>query len=95
MAIAASIVTEQMVDELAQVRDQLKALTAREKFLKDKFRKEGAGIYRGRHYQVEISFTTRPQTDMDKVREELGVAWIAANSKTVEVMNIAQMEVVQ
>lgn len=94
MAHVASIITESMVDELAQVRDQLRALEAREKHLKAQFRKEGAGVYRGRHYQIEITFSSRAQTDMDKVREELGVAWMAANAKTVEVMNIAQMEVV-
>jgi hypothetical protein len=94
MAQVASIITESMVDELAQVRDQLKALEAREKFLKEQFRNEGAGTYRGRHYQIEIVFTTQKNTDMDAVRAELGAAWIASHYKTIEKMNIRQMELV-
>lgn len=90
----AKIITTAMVDELATVRDQIRALTAREKFLKEKFRQEGAGVYRGEAYQIEISFTERAQVDMDKVREELGAAWMATNTKTVEIMNIRQMEVI-
>lgn len=90
-----TIITSSMVDELASVRDQLKALTAREKHLKETFRKSGAAIYRGDHYQIEIVFTTRPQLDMDAVRAKLSPAWIAENTGEVEVMNIRQMEIVK
>jgi hypothetical protein len=45
-------ITTDMVDELASVRDQLKALTAREKYLKEIFRKGGDAIYRGDQHQV-------------------------------------------
>jgi hypothetical protein len=88
-------ITIDMVDELASVRDQLKALTAREKYLKEIFRKGGAAIYRGDQHQIEIVFTTRPQLDMDAVRAKLAPAWIAANTGEVEVMNIRQMEIVK
>jgi hypothetical protein len=88
-------ITTDMVDELASVRDQLKALTAREKYLKEQFRKGGDAIYRGDQHQIEVKFTTRPQLDMDAVRAKLTPAWIAANTGEVEVMNIRQMEIVQ
>ena len=88
-------ITTDMVDELASVRDQLKALTAREKYLKEIFRTGGDAIYRGDQHQIEVKFTTRPQLDMDAVRAKLTPAWIAANMGEVEVMNIRQMEIVQ
>lgn len=87
-------ITEAMVDELAAIRDQLKSLTAREKVLKEAFRANGAGIYAGEFNQIEIVFTSRPQVNMDKVRDLLGAEWIATNSRDVEVMNIRQMELV-
>jgi len=88
-------ITTNMVDELASVRDQLKALTAREKYLKEIFRKGGDAIYRGDQHQVEIKFTTRPQLDMEAVRAHLSAEFIAANTGEVDVMNIRQMEIVK
>ena len=88
-------ITTEMVDELASVRDQLKALTAREKYLKEIFRKGGDAIYRGDQHQIEIKFTTRPQLDMDAVRAHLPAEWIEEHTGTIEVMNIRQMEIVK
>lgn len=88
------VITEAMVDELAQVRDQLSALNAREAHLKKMFREAGAAIYRGRHHQIEVVFTSRPQLDMDATRAALGEEWIRSHTKTVEVMNLRQMELV-
>lgn len=90
----APVITESMVDELAAIRDQLKSLTAREKVLKEAFRANGAGVYAGEFNQIEVVFTVRPQVDMDKVRDKLGVQWLEANSYEVQVMNIRQMELV-
>lgn len=88
------VITEAMVDELAAIRDQLKSLNAREKVLKEAFRANGAGIYAGEFNQIEVVFTTRPQVDMDQVRDLLGAEWIASHSREVEVMNLRQMELV-
>lgn len=90
-----TLITVDMVDELAQVRDKLRALVAREKYLKEAFRENGAGIYRGKHYQIEVAFSTQNRTDMDAVREALGAKWMEKNVKTVSVMNIDQMEIVK
>lgn len=87
-------VTAEMVDELAQVRDKLRALTARETHLKKLFREDGAGIYRGEAYQIEVSFSSRSQLDMDAVRAALGEEWIKSNTKQCEQMNIKQMELI-
>jgi hypothetical protein len=83
-----------MVDELAQVRDKLRALTTRETHLKKAFREDGAGMYRGIGYQIEIGFSSRGQLDMDAVRAALGEEWIRTHTKQVEVMNIRQMELI-
>jgi hypothetical protein len=88
-------ITTDMVDELASVRDQLKALTAREKHLKEIFRAGGNAIYRGDQHQIEIKFTTRPQLDMEAVRAKLPAEWIEEHTGEVEVMNIRQMEIVK
>lgn len=88
------VITEQMVDELAQVRDQLRALTAREKHLKEIFRKGGEAIYRGRATQVSIKFTTERRMDVTAARATLGEEWVAAHLVDVEKMNITQMDLV-
>lgn len=88
------VITEAMVDELAAIRDQLKSLTAREKVLKEAFRANGAGIYAGEFNQIEVVFTSRPQVNMDEVRDTLGAEWIEKHLRDVEVMNIRQMELV-
>lgn len=87
-------ITEAMVDELATIRDQLKSLAARERVLKEAFRANGAGIYAGEFNQIEVVFTTRPQINMDDVRDELGAEWIESHSREIEVMNLRQMELV-
>lgn len=87
-------ITEAMVDELATIRDQLKSLAARERVLKEAFRANGAGIYAGEFNQIEVVFTTRPQINMDDVRDELGAEWIESHSRDIEVMNLRQMELV-
>jgi hypothetical protein len=91
----APAITQTMVDELAEVRAQLRSYTAREKHLKEQFKAAGAGTYGGIHYTVEISFTTRPQLEMDAVRIALGEKFIEDNSYEVSVMNIKAVEVVQ
>ena len=88
------VITVAMVDELATIRDQLKTLNAREKVLKEAFRANGAGIYAGEFNQIEIVFTSRPQINMDDVRDTLGAEWIEAHSRDVEIMNVRQMELV-
>lgn len=88
------VITVTMVDELATIRDQLKTLNAREKVLKEAFRANGAGIYAGEFNQIEVVFTSRPQINMDDVRDTLGAEWIEAHSRDVEIMNVRQMELV-
>ena len=87
-------ITAAMIDELAQVRDQLKALTAREKVLKEQLREDCAGvdtIYKGRHHQLDVKFTTENRLDTAAARAKLGDAWCAAHTVEVEKMNIRQM----
>jgi hypothetical protein len=90
-----TVITESIVDELAQVRDQLKALTAREKYLKELFREAGEAIYKGRHHQLEIRFSTEQRLDTGAARVALGEDWCAAHMNTIEKMNIKQMEIIK
>lgn len=89
-----TVITMEMVDELAQVRDQLRALTAREKYLKEVFRKGGEATYRGRATQVSIKFTTERRMDVVEARAVLGEEWAAAHFVDVVKMNITQMDLV-
>lgn len=84
-------ITNEMVNELVSVRDQIRTLTAREDALKKAFKEAGAGIYASHEYQVEIKFTTRKTLDMDKVRAALGAEFCAANVKENDAMNITTM----
>ena len=86
------VITEEMVNELVTVREQLRALTAREKELKEDFREAGAGTYSSRLAAVEISFSSQTRLDTDKVRAHLGADLCKELSKTSEQMNIKTME---
>jgi hypothetical protein len=87
-------ITVAMVDELVEVRAQLKELKAREEALKKIFRAAGEGTYAGDEYQVEITFTTYETVDMDAVRDALPPHWFAANMKETERMNVKSMVIV-
>ena len=92
MAKSKTVITEDMVNELVTVREQLRALTAREKELKENFRDAGAGTYSSNLAAVEISFSPQTRLDTEKVRAFLGVAKCTELSKTTEQMNIKTME---
>lgn len=89
-------ITTAMIDELAQVRDQLRALTAREKLLKEALREDCAGrdtIYKGQAYQLEVKFTSEQRLDTAAARAALGEEWCSEHMNAVEKMNIRQMEI--
>lgn len=88
------VITEQMVDELAAIRAQLAELTAKEKSLKEQFRKSGEAIYRGQKYQVEITFSSQSYLDSQAVKDALGLKWIEEHQKSTERMNIRSMVLV-
>jgi hypothetical protein len=91
-----AVVTTAMIDELAQVRDQLRALTAREKLLKEALRADCAGVdtvYKGRAYQLEVKFTQELRLDTAAARATLGEEWCKDHMNAVEKMNIRQMEI--
>ena len=92
MAKSKVVITEDMVNELVTVREQLRALTAREKELKENFREAGAGTYSSRLAAVEISFSSQTGLDTEKVRAFLGAAKCKEFSKIIEKMNIKTME---
>lgn len=89
--MAKAVITNEMVDELVTVRDQLRALAAREETLKKAFKEAGAGVYSSYAHQVEIKFTTRKTLDMDAARAALGAEFCEKNVKVGEAMNITTM----
>ena len=92
MAKAKVVITEEMVNELVTIREQLRTLTAREKALKESFREAGAGTYSSPLCAVEISFTTTNSIDTEAVREFFGPEKIREFMKESERMNIKTME---
>lgn len=92
MAKTKVTITEAMVEELVTVREKLRALTAREKELKEAFREAGAGTYSSRSAAVEISFTSKMIMDSDKVRAFIGPKEMPKFMKPSEQMNIKTME---
>ena len=94
MAKPKVVITEDMVDELVTVREKLRALTAREKELKDAFREGGAATYQSKNCVVEITFTSKMILDQEKARAFIGAAQIKEFMKPSEQMNIKSMELV-
>jgi hypothetical protein len=92
MAKSKVVITEEMVDELVTIREKLRALTAREKELKDIFRDGGAATYSSKNCAIEISFTSKMIMDSEKVRAFIGAANMPAYMKASEQMNIKTME---
>lgn len=92
MAKSKVVITEAMVDELVTIREKLRALTAREKELKEAFREGGAATYSSKNCAIEISFTSKMIMDSDKVRAFIGPANMAEFMKPSEQMNIKTME---
>lgn len=92
MAKTKVTITEAMVEELVTVREKLRALTAREKELKEFFREAGAGTYSSPLAAVEISFTSKMILDSEKVRAFIGPKKLPEFMKSSEQMNIKTME---
>lgn len=92
MAKTKVTITEAMVEELVTVREKLRALTAREKELKEAFREAGAGTYSSPLAAVEISFTSKMILDSEKVRAFIGPKKLPEFMKASEQMNIKTME---
>ncbi len=92
MAKTKVTITEAMVEELVTVREKLRALTAREKELKEAFREAGAGTYSSPVAAVEISFTSKMILDSEKVRAFIGPKKLPEFMKASEQMNIKTME---
>lgn len=92
MAKTKVTITEAMVEELVTVREKLRALTAREKELKELFREAGAGTYSSPVAAVEISFTSKMILDSEKVRAFIGPKKLPEFMKASEQMNIKTME---
>jgi hypothetical protein len=94
MAKSKVVITEDMVDELVTVREKLRALTAREKELKEMFREGGAATYSSKNCAVEITFTSKMILDSEKVRAFIGPKKLPEFMKPSEQMNIKTMELV-
>lgn len=90
------VVTADMIDELAALRDQIASLTKREKELREAVREDCGGVdttYRGRHYVLKTRHVTQERLDTALAREVLGEDWCEKHTKTTVSMNIDHTEV--
>lgn len=90
------VITAEMIDELAALREQIASLAAREKELRESLRKDCDGVdttYRGRHYVLKTKFVTQERLNTALAREVLGEEWCSKHTKTVVSMNIDHTEV--
>lgn len=91
-----TIITAEMIDELASIREQLRTLARREEALKKAIRQDcGAKdtTYNGVHYALRIRFVTQERLDTVAARELLGEEWCASHTKTQVNMNIDAIEI--
>ena len=97
IAALAIVVTADVIDELAALREQIRSLARREKELVEAIRTDCAGtptVYRGVHYVLKTKFTTSERLDTAAARAALGDEWCAANTKTTTAMTIDTTEIV-
>lgn len=97
-AIEKVVITAEMIDEIASIREQIASLSKREADLKKTLRADCDGVdtvYRGAHYVLKTKFVTQERLDTTKARDVLGEEWCSANTKTVIAMNIDSTEVLQ
>lgn len=95
--VAPSIVlTAQVIDELAALREQIASLSKREKELVKALREDCNGIdtiYRGVNYVLKTRHVTSERLDTVAAREQLGEEWCSTHTKTSVAMNIDTIEV--
>lgn len=92
----AIVITADIIDELAALREQIRSLTAREKELVKAVKEDCGGadtIYRGVHYVLKTRHITSERLDTTAAREALGEEWCEAHMKAVVSMNIDATEI--
>jgi hypothetical protein len=73
-----------LIDDLAEVRAQIKALTAREDRLRLELKPLGEGTHSGTGYLLTISRNTRDVYDMEAIKKKLSAQFMNAHTKTTE-----------
>lgn len=76
------------VDQLGDIREQIKALQEKEVALKAIIAEQGVGIYEGDNYLAEVLKHGRDNLDMAAVRAKLTPQFIAAHTVTTQVTTV-------
>lgn len=95
-AVAPTVVTAEMVDELARLRAALRTMAKREEELKAALRRDCGGqdcTYRGVEFALRVRFVEQERLDTVAAREQLGEDWCAAHTRRQTNMNIDTIEV--
>ena len=75
-----------LVDELGALKAQSASLAQREKAIKEILVGNGSSDFEGNSYRATISVSERDTLDMAAVRAKLSPQFIAAHTKTTEVV---------
>lgn len=77
-----------LVDQLGYLSAEIANLELRQKQLEDELKAIGAGAYEGALFRATVSVADRKTLDMKAVRKKLSKQFIAAHTKTKEVMSV-------
>ena len=71
---------KKVVDQIVALDKEIKALSDKQKELKEILKKSGAGVYSGSNYVATVSEIERKTLDMAAVREKLSAQFIRAHT---------------
>ncbi len=77
-----------IVDQLGALQAQIATLEAEAKKIKQVLIAKGEGAYEGELFRAVVSASERNTLDMDAVRAKLSPQFIAAHTKTTEVVAV-------
>ena len=70
----------EVVDQIVALDKEIKALSDKQKELKEILKKSGAGVYSGSNHVATVSQVERKTLDMAAVREKLSAQFIRAHT---------------
>ena len=72
---------KKVVDQIVALDKEIKALSDKQKELKEILKKSGAGVYSGSNHVATVSQVERETLDMAAVRKKLSAQFIRAHTK--------------
>lgn len=78
----------QLVDELGHFKAEIAKVAKKAKAIEDQLKAKGAGRYEGDLFDATVSEYQRSSLDQDAVRAKLSPQFLAAHTKTTDVVKI-------